>query len=74
MVYYGLTLASPGFGGNVYVNFAVNVGIEVPAFFYVGSGTSCIGRLWSTRIAQFVCAIALLLTLAVPKGLNFYQI
>ena len=69
MVYYGLSLASPSLGSNVYVSYSLSASMEILAAVYCAVAMDTrLGRGWSLRIVLLLGGAALLLTLAVPKG------
>ena len=71
-VYYGLTLASPTLGGNVYVNYSLSSMMEVLSVFYCQLTLNRFGRMWPLRGALFAGGIGLLATLVVPNGESKY--
>ncbi len=72
-VYYGLTFNSQPLGGTVMVNFLLNGLMEIPAYvislvvlLWIGRKLPYVGMMWTG-------GVALLLTMAVPRGVYAYN-
>ncbi|CAH0399952.1 unnamed protein product [Chilo suppressalis] len=57
-VYYGLTINSVALSGDKYVNFALNMAMEVVASLLIMMALERFGRKWSIFVAFLVCGAA----------------
>ncbi|CAG9787575.1 unnamed protein product [Diatraea saccharalis] len=57
-VYYGLTINSVSLSGDKYVNFALNMAMEVVASLLIVMALERFGRKWSIFVAFLVCGFA----------------
>ncbi len=73
LVYYGLSLSSSSLGGNDYINFLISGAVEIPAYLFCQLTMNRLGRRWTLSGTMILGGIALLLTMAIPKGLHVFD-
>lgn len=57
-VYYGLTINSVSLSGDKYVNFALNMAMEIVASLLLMMALERIGRKWSILASFLLCGLA----------------
>ncbi|KAG8232379.1 hypothetical protein J437_LFUL012779 [Ladona fulva] len=68
--YYGLSWSTSNLGGNDYLNFLISGAVEVPGYTFTLLTLNVWGRKYPLCGSMLVGGVVLLLTIAVPHGLD----
>lgn len=70
-VYYGLTINSVALSGDKYVNFALNMSMEIVASLLIMMALERFGRKWTIFVAFLLCGVACVIPFFVCKSSKF---
>ena len=71
LAYYGLSLATPDLGGNIFINCFISGAVEIPAVISVFLLFKVTGRIKPYTIYFITAGVLILLSIPVPKGMLF---
>jgi len=74
ITYYGLSWNTSNLGGNDYLNFVVSGAVEIPAYTFLLLTLNRWGRKCILCTCMVTAGIALLLTMLVPKDMNWLMV